>query len=76
MLFRKMLWPTFAIGGLLAIVAGASLPHHNAQAVLFALSDATASLFQYDVTLATTRSRIMMKTNQAIKTARLLSDVV
>lgn len=51
MLFRKMLWPTFAIGGLLAIVAGASLPHHNAQAVLFALSDATASLFQYDVTL-------------------------
>ncbi|MFS8370865.1 hypothetical protein [Acetobacter indonesiensis] len=50
MSLRKALWPALATGGLFAIIGTAFLPAHETRAVLFALSDATACLFQYDLT--------------------------
>ncbi|MFT9026093.1 hypothetical protein [Acetobacter indonesiensis] len=49
MSLRKALWLALGTGSLLAIIGAAFLPPHETRAVLFALSDATASLFQYDL---------------------------
>ncbi|WP_133058414.1 hypothetical protein [Acetobacter cibinongensis] len=47
---RKALWLALGTGSLLAIMGAGFLPPHETRAVLFSLSDATASLFQYDLT--------------------------
>ncbi|WP_179194643.1 hypothetical protein [Acetobacter persici] len=50
---RKTLWSGLIAGVLVLLLGGALVPAHNTQAALFALSDATSCLFQYDVTQQT-----------------------
>ncbi|GBQ83213.1 hypothetical protein AA14337_2535 [Acetobacter malorum DSM 14337] len=53
MMLRKTLWPALAVGALLAVTGAVFLPPQSTQTVLYAFSDATACLFQYDVTQPT-----------------------